>query len=292
MQKTFEWQTFAFAIGVYTLWVGLLFVEVLWVAIPLIGVVIALQSSVQHELLHGHPFQTACKNAALGWVSLIIVIPYARFRDTHLAHHYDPNLTDPYEDPETNYFDPAVWQELSRATQVILGINNTLAGRLILGPLIGTLAFWRSEVRNRTTDTIRQWAWHLPAVAIVIGLVWISPMSLWSYAFATYIGMSLLKLRTFLEHQAADRASHRTAIIEQGGVFGFLFLNNHLHVVHHMHPRVPWYQLPRLYAQNRAHYPRRNGGYAFQSYGEVWRTYAWRAKDPVAHPIWTKSDRK
>lgn len=56
MQKTFEWQTFAFAIGVYTLWVGLLFVEVLWVAIPLIGAVIALQSSVQHELLHGHPF--------------------------------------------------------------------------------------------------------------------------------------------------------------------------------------------------------------------------------------------
>jgi fatty acid desaturase len=36
-------------------------------------------------------------------------VPYLRFRDTHLAHHHDPNLTDPYDDPESNFQDPAVW---------------------------------------------------------------------------------------------------------------------------------------------------------------------------------------
>ncbi len=290
MQRMFEWQTFTLAIGVYVIWYGLLFVEVWWISAPLLAVVITLQSSVQHELLHGHPFVSKRKNAALGWLSLIIMIPYTRFRDTHLAHHYDPDLTDPYEDPETNYLDPAVWQRLTKPVQLVLRVNNTLAGRLVLGPIIGTIMFGHNEFQNRTRKSLHQWAWHLPAVAIVIAVVWISPTSLWTYGLAIYLSMSLLKLRTFLEHQAADRASHRTAIIERGGVFGFLFLNNHLHVVHHMHPKVAWYDLPRLYHRNKSRYLRRNGGYVLQSYGEVWRAYAWRAKDPVAHPIWEKAD--
>jgi hypothetical protein len=31
---------------------------------------------------------------------------------------------------------------------------------------------------------------------------------------------------------------------------------------------------------------RRNDGYRFASYAEVFRRYFWRAKDPVAHPLW------
>lgn len=290
MKRTFEWQTFTLAIGVYVVWYRLLFVESWWVSAPLLAVVITLQSSVQHELLHGHPFVSERKNAVLGWLSLIAIIPYARFRDTHLAHHYDPDLTDPYEDPETNYLDPTVWQRLSKPVKLVLRMNNTLAGRLVLGPIIGAIMFGHSEYRNRTANSLRQWAWHLPAVAILMTVVWISPTSLWTYVLAIYLAMSILKLRTFLEHQAADRASHRTAIIERGGVFGFLFLNNHLHVVHHMHPKVAWYDLPMLYRRNKSRYLRRNGGYVLESYGDVWRAYAWRAKDPIAHPIWKEAD--
>ncbi|MFN6978595.1 MAG: fatty acid desaturase, partial [Gemmobacter sp.] len=69
------------------------------------------------------------------------------------------------------------------------------------------------------------------------------------------------------------------------------FLNNNLHVVHHMHPNVPWYRLPALYAANRAHYRRRNDGYVYRSYAEVFRRYALRAKDPVAHPVYPWPDR-
>ena len=65
-----------------------------------------------------------------------------------------------------------------------------------------------------------------------------------------------------------------------------LFLNNNLHVVHHMHPRVAWYRLPRLFAENRARYLRRNDGYYYRSYAEVFRKHFLRAKDPVPHPLW------
>lgn len=97
-----------------------------------------------------------------------------------------------------------------------------------------------------------------------------------------------MKIRTFLEHQAHDRARGRTAIVEDRGPLAMLFLNNNLHVVHHMHPRVAWYDLPRLYADNRTHYQTRNGGYVFASYGEIFRRYLWRRKDPVPHPIWRR----
>ncbi len=57
-----------------------------------------------------------------------------------------------------------------------------------------------------------------------------------------------------------------------------------------MHPNVAWYDLPALYATNRAQYLRRNDGYVFTSYRDVFRRYFWYAKDPVPHPLWRKDD--
>jgi fatty acid desaturase len=288
MKHKFAWPTLALIIVVYAAWGALLFVEPWWIASPLLGTTIALQASLQHEVLHGHPFKSSRKNMALVWFSLSVVIPFTRFRDMHLAHHQDASLTDPYDDPETNFLDPVVWDKLSRLMQGMLLLNNTLLGRLIIGPVIGLVTFVLGEWRNRTPATMRQWLGHLPAGIGVLWLVSTSPLSLWTYGFAVYLALSILKLRTFLEHQPAARASHRSVIVERGGLFGFLFLNNNLHVVHHMHPKVPWYQLPQLYRTNKDHYLRRNGGYVYPSYGAIMRAYAWHRKDPVAHPLWQK----
>ena len=81
-------------------------------------------------------------------------------------------------------------------------------------------------------------------------------------------------------------ASGRSVIIEDRGLLAFLFLNNNLHVVHHMHPAVSWYRLPALYQAHKARYLQRNQGYAYRSYAEIFRLYFLRAKDPVAHPLW------
>ena len=74
-------------------------------------------------------------------------------------------------------------------------------------------------------------------------------------------------------------------IIEDRGPLALLYLNNNLHVVHHMHPQVPWYRLPAVYAANRDHYLRRSGGYSSRNYAQIFRTYLFRAKDPVPHPL-------
>ncbi|MEM9126831.1 MAG: fatty acid desaturase, partial [Pseudomonadota bacterium] len=80
----------------------------------------------------------------------------------------------------------------------------------------------------------------------------------------------------------------RTVIVEDRGPLAFLFLNNNLHVVHHMNPKAPWYRLPGLYRTGRERYLTSNEAYVYKSYTEVFRQYFWRSKDPVVHPLWPK----
>ena len=132
----------------------------------------------------------------------------------------------------------------------------------------------------------RAWVAHLIGVAMVLALVWLSPMPLWAYLVACYIALGVLRIRTFLEHQAHEKVRGRSVIIEDRGVLAFLFLNNNLHLVHHMHPGVPWYRLPVIYRAGRARFLAINKGYTYRSYGEVFRRFFLRAKDPVVHPLW------
>lgn len=290
----FEWITLALILACYAVWglsVFWLSTMSLWLAIPVAGASIGLHSSLTHEAIHGHPFRRAWLNAALMFPALTLCVPYMRFRDSHLAHHTDARLTDPYDDPESNYLDPAVWERLAPPLRWVLAINNTLAGRLLIGPLVGQIAWMIADARAiRAGDraALSGWLWHLPALALALALVAAAPMPLWAYLVAAYIGLAILKIRTFLEHQAHERARARTVIIEDRGPLAFLFLNNNLHVVHHMHPRVPWYRLPQLYRANPERYLGCNGGYRYRSYGEVFRRYFFQAKDPVAHPLWRR----
>ncbi len=286
-----EWPTLLVMVVTYALWaVGttLLFAISPVLAIVLTGVAIAQFSSLQHEVLHGHPFRATWLNEALVFPALTLTVPFRRFRDTHLAHHNDPILTDPYDDPESNYFDPAVWRGLHPVVQAVFRMNNTLLGRVVIGPLVGNLMWLRSElglVLAGDPAVIRAWLLH--GAGLVLVLLWLVPaeMSVLAYCLSAYIGHGLLKIRTFLEHRAHDLARARTVVVEDRGPLALLFLNNNLHVVHHMHPQVPWYRLPALYVQNRDHYLRRNDGYIYRSYAQIFRAHWLRAKDPVPHPL-------
>ena len=93
------------------------------------------------------------------------------------------------------------------------------------------------------------WGLHLMGlVPLVLWLEWVG-MPVWAYLLAVYLGTALLKIRTFLEHRAHEAFRARTVIIEDRGPLSYLFLNNNFHVVHHMHPAVPWYELPATLCQ-------------------------------------------
>ena len=290
-----EWQTLSLIILVYLGFLGAtawLAAASLWVAVPVTGVLIALYSSLEHEVTHGHPTDSEWINAAVIFPSLNPMVPYLRFRDTHLAHHMDSRLTDPYDDPESAFLDQGDWVRLPSWVRSLLNLNNTLAGRLVLGPLIGQAMFMAADWKLISAGDRRVligWLLHIPAAAPVLWWVWQSPMPVWAYLVATYIGLAILKVRTFAEHQAHELTRGRSVIIEDRGPLAFLFLNNNLHIVHHMHPKLPWYALPARYRAGRKRYLDLNGGYRFRSYGELFRRHLFRAKDPVPHPLWQRS---
>ncbi len=259
------------------------------VSIAILALALTQFSSLQHEVLHGHPLARQWASEALVFPAMLLLIPYLRFKDTHLAHHHDPALTDPYDDPESNFMDPAVWARLSPLSQRLLLMNNTLAGRIVLGPAIGMYYFLREDLRLLMVGARRVWlAWALNLLGAlpVFWALGIAGMPIWAYFIAVYIALGLLRIRTFLEHRAHAAHRARTVVIEDSGPLALLFLNNNFHVVHHMHPSTAWYDLPKLYKSKRDHYLRRNEGYRYKNYAEVFSRYFWRAKDPVSHPIW------
>jgi len=283
-----EWPTFAALLGCYGGWIALLFGP-LWLSVPGLAVMIALQSSLQHEIIHGHPTRYPWLNAALVFASLNLLIPYGRFHDTHLAHHTDEWLTDPYDDPESNYLDPAVWNALPTWLQRVHVLNATLAGRLLIGVLISQYYFMRSDLRDICAgrkDVLRDWLLHIPAAALVIWIVIATGYPLWAYFLAAYGGLALLKIRTFAEHRAHEDVQARTAVIEDRGFFAFLFLNNNFHSVHHMYPHISWYALPGFYQAQKGKFMLGNQGYIYKGYRQLFARHFFHCKEPVPHPLW------
>jgi len=258
-------------------------------AILLTTLLITFHSSLQHEALHGHPTRIKWLNELLVFPAVGLFVPYGRFRDTHIAHHVNEILTDPYDDPESNFQDPNVWAGLPAWRQGLYRINNTLLGRILLGPMISEISFIRNDIRKvqgGQRSILICWALHILGVALVVWWLFaVASIALWAYVIAAYLGYGILKIRTFLEHRAFEAAPGRSVIIEDHGLLAFLFLNNNLHAVHHAYPGAPWYDLPGLYLRDRQGFLARNHSYLYPSYLPVFRKYLLHAKDPVPHPL-------
>ncbi len=292
ISRTIEWPTLLMMVATYAIWaMG----TALWAYSPtasllLTTLTITQFSSLQHEVLHGHPFANRHLNEALVFPALTLIVPFNRFRDLHLAHHFDPNLTDPYDDPEANYMDPKVWDQTSAPVKVLYRMNNTLMGRILFGPGIAIYSLVKMDAALIAKgDRAVLLAWVLNTIGVALVLIWVlgfTTMPLWAYCIAAYLGFGLLKIRTYLEHRAHEQFRARSVVVEDKGLLALLFLNNNFHAVHHMHPKAAWYKLPGIYAAKREHYLRRNEDYVYRSYAQIFRLFLFRAKDPVPHPIW------
>jgi fatty acid desaturase len=176
---------------------------------------------------------------------------------------------------------------MPRWLQALLVLNNTLAGRIVLGPLLGAAGFLRDEVRllaSGRRDVRIAWVLHLAGLLPVLALVHAFGIPLWLYAVGVaWPALSLISIRTFAEHRWHDAPEGRTIIVERSPL-SWLFLNNNLHIVHHQVPSAPWYSLPRLYAERAAHWQALNRGYVYPGYGALFRAHALRPKEPVVHP--------
>jgi fatty acid desaturase len=288
-----EWPTLLLAAGIYSGWAALTYWHTA-LPTPLVIAIgawlVAWHSSLQHELIHGHPTRHGRVNAAIGWLPLLLWLPFERYRAAHLTHHRDERLTDPLDDPESAYVEPGRWQRLSPVAQALIAIQATLLGRLVIGPAWRVARFLTAEARGVMVGKPgcrAVWGAHLVGAALVIcWLAIVCRMSLWFYVLAiVYPGTSLMLIRSFAEHRAAARVRERTAIVENGGLLGLLFLFNNLHAAHHERPALAWYALPGWYSSQRDRLIAANGGLVYRGYGEVFRRFLLRRHDTPVHPL-------
>ncbi|MBN9241643.1 MAG: fatty acid desaturase [Mesorhizobium sp.] len=286
-----EWPTVGLAVVCYGLWLVAGFF--LWPSYPILSLIlltltVALQSSLTHEVLHGHPTRNALVNEAFVFLPIGLVWPYRRFKTLHLRHHADERLTDPLDDPESYY--KALWmhEALPGWMQALLKVNNTMAGRFFLGPWLSMIGFFIDDFRQAGAgDRAIRKAWLLHGIGLAMVLPVVAygfGMPLWLYVLVPmWFGQSLIAIRTFAEHQWSEHPEGRTIIVERSPL-SLLFLNNNLHFVHHKKPAVAWYSLPKLFRDDRETWLKANNGYAYPNYLALVKAYAFKAKEPVVHP--------
>ena len=141
--------------------------------VPVAVLLITLHGSLQHEIVHGHPTRWFGFNRALGMVPLSLWMPYERYRHTHRMHHNDERLTDPLDDPESYYWTPEEWARVGPLTRMFLRIEQTLAGRVIIGCFWRIVRFLRAEFlgivrgeRDLRAIWIEHLLWCVPVVLL------------------------------------------------------------------------------------------------------------------------------
>lgn len=290
--KKHDGPTLLVALAIYSAWLLMVIFHASipwWLMIPLGAYIIAWQFSLQHEAIHAFRGVSPKLRLAIVFPPLGLWFPFPLYRKSHSIHHRDHHLTVPGEDTETYYVPQAEWQGLGPIPRTLLMFNQTLLGRLLIGPLLRLAKLVSREVarvRRKDYSHLPHWAVHVVAVAAlfwfisgVCGFPW------WQYVLlVAYPGMSLGLLRAFTEHRAADTSDERTAIVESNAVFGLLFLNNNLHIAHHLNPSLPWFKLPGYYRTHKADLLNANGNFVFRGYGEIARKYFLRAVFVPVHP--------
>jgi len=292
LESGVEWRTVALAVVIHGSWVTLVLTHrhvPFWLTMGALAVVVAWHGSLQHEVVHGHPFRSRLANDALGSLPLSPRIPYLAYRQYHLQHHASSPLTDPLEDVESYYLTGDRWNQLSRVGRWATTAHTTLAGRMMLGPPREIVTAWSwqfREIRGGDRTLARWWFAHLLSCLVLAVLVLgVFGMPILTYLGAIYLGHGLSLVRSFCEHRWVPGSASRSAVVRTGPFFSLLFLNNNLHHTHHARPGAPWYRLPALAAELGSDRAAAQGAGLYNGYRDVARLHLFRPVDVLVHPM-------
>jgi fatty acid desaturase len=283
MQKfrRYDGPTWIVALVLYGTWVLLIWFNALlpwWVIMPVGAYLLAWHFSLQHEAIHSFRGVPAWLRFAVVFPPIGLWFPYPLYRKSHTTHHRDIHLTIPGVDTESYYVRQADWAHMGAFKRGILTFNQTMAGRLLIGPILRLSTLIAKEtrrVRQGDFSHLPHWAAHAAAVAALFWFIsGVCAFPWWQYCLlVAYPGLSLSLLRAFTEHRAAEDSQERTASVESNALFGILYLYNNLHVAHHLKPAMPWYDIPRFYRDNRAALLAGNGQFVYEGYAQLARNY-------------------
>lgn len=260
-----------------------------WVLTPVGAYLVAWHFSLQHEAIHSFRSAPDWLRWAVVMPPLGLWLPFPLYYAAHRKHHQNTHLTEPGVDTESVYLTQAAWAGLSPPRRALLMANQTLAGRVLIGPFLRLEKLLLREagrVLQGDFAHVGHWVVHAVLVALLFWYIsGVAGMTWWHYVvFIAWPAFGLGWVRSFIEHRYGERPGQRTAITESNAFWSLLFLNNNLHAVHHLYPKMKWYEIPRFWRENRERVLAHNGNYHFQGYGEIARRWLLKPAFTPAHP--------
>ena len=143
LREPAEWRTLLVVVAVYALTaLTVIRYETLtpWLAVPFLAVLGAWHLSMQHEVLHGHPFKNQFLNDAIGSIPITLWIPYLAFKKDHLEHHVS-DLTNPALDNESYYVSQEQWDKAGKIRRAAWTANRTILFRMFVWTIVSTITY-------------------------------------------------------------------------------------------------------------------------------------------------------
>lgn len=257
----FAWPTIVLAVGALIVFV-LLAAGVIgghlpsWVAVLICTAVTYVMYSVAHEALHHSVSSTRWVNAVVGRMAWIFVVPafsLPAFGYVHIQHHRHTNDVD--KDPDMFATHGPVWQLPLRWALMDVGYAIWYTRRL---PSRFRQAWRRPAAELAETAVVFSLSVAGLGAAILTGHVWTLAVLV---VIPQRIGITILAWSfDWLPHHGLDEIQrvnrYRATRIRAGmeWVLAPLMLSQNYHLIHHLHPWLPFYRYLHAWRRNEYAY--------------------------------------
>ena len=215
--------------------------------------VIFMMFSVAHEAVHYLISSKRWVNALFGRLAFIFVTPMASFpafRFIHIAHHKYVN--DDYNDPDAYASRASTWQlpfhwpsaELFYAMYYFRLLRSRPTAEYGETAVLFTLRLAGLTVATATGNL-----WMLAAVFLIPQRIAITLLGWW-FDWLPHHGLEVIK--------HGNRYSATRVRVGMEWLFTPLMLAQNYHLVHHLHPAIPFYRCARMWRHNEEAYLERN----------------------------------
>ena len=248
----FAWPTVVFAVVVFlaygvTMLLAFTGLLSLWLALPLVAIQTYLSYSVLHESVHGsiNGSQKSLRwvNEALGYIAAwILMIPLTAHRHEHLAHHRNTN--DEHDDPD--YY---VGELRSSPMAAVMTFAKIFSGQFTY---YLRHRWSKAPTRQNVAFCCEVLAALLPRLALLTAGFWAQGLLLFGLAWLLGVLITLY-LFAYLVHKPHDsmgRYLDTSTILAPERfqtLLNFVWVFQNYHSIHHLFPRVPFYQYEKLF---------------------------------------------
>ncbi len=220
-----------------------------WVTIPVNAVVTFLMFTVVHDAIHYAVSSVRWVNGVIGRLAFVLVVPilsFASYAFIHIEHHRYSNDDD--NDPDAWASHTPAWQVPLRWPLPELSYGNYLIRKLRSRPkteVAETLFFLTMGVTGLIVAGLTGNLWTLAVVFLIpqrIGLVFL----VWWFDWLPHHGLDAT--------QRSNRYQATRARVGMEWLFTPLMLSQNYHLVHHLHPSVPFYRYIKTWRRNEEAY--------------------------------------